>query len=252
MKKYTVLTLITGIAACVALCVFSIYGVNISADETANTLINDCIGRGVAAVAIAVIILLCGYKNAFIYKRKNYGKALLWCIPCLLVSVANFPFYALISGAATIDRYGILWLFILDCILIALMEEMLFRGLLLSILNEVIKNKPLVAVIAESAIFALCHLFNLLSGAAIGETLLQVGYTFLTGLMFSFVYVKTGNIWASVVLHAVFDVGGKIVYTLGSGTFQDTVFWVLTAVCAVICTVHIVITLYKKRLFEDK
>ena len=63
--------------------------------------------------------------------------------------------------------------------------------------------------------------------------------------MLAVAFIKTKNVWLCVAVHAIFDVGGLIVGDLGKGPFQDTVFWVLTAACGVICTAHIIYTLIK-------
>lgn len=247
MKGKNILIATLLLAAGAAVVVFCYVQPDICADGATNSLVNDCIGRLAVAVALVIVSCVLGYGGVFINRSGNYLKDFLWCVPCILVVVVNFPFSALISGAAVIERYDILWLFVLDCLLVACMEEFLFRGLLFSALAEILKGDLLITILLESAVFALCHLFNLFSGASLGYTLLQVGYTFLTGIMFTVVFIRTKNVWTSVILHAAFNVGGNIVSTLGSGAFQDTVFWILTVVFGVICAAHIVISLYKER-----
>ena len=56
-------------------------------------------------------------------------------------------------------------------------------------------------VLIDAALFGLWHLTNLLVGADVGATLLQVGYSFLIGGMLSAVLLKTGNIWTGVFRH---------------------------------------------------
>ena len=111
------------------------------------------------------------------------------------------------------------------------------------------KYRVLISVLSSSTLFALFHFLNLFFGAGVGETMLQVGYTFLIGCMLAVMMIKTGNIWLCVVVHALFYFGGMIVSNLGSGHFQDTTFWVLTAVAGLLCAVHILLSL--KLIIKD-
>ena len=245
--KRTDLWLVAPFVLCVAVAVvFGVPGIIPYRDETLGRLLSDTIPR--LAVGVFLIILMCvrGYGGAF--KPGWKGAHLLWSIPCFLVAIVNFPFTALIFGEADVVRTDLLWLFILKCISIALLEEAFFRAVLVPVfLDRFRENKyaVLIAVIGSSALFALVHIVNLFFGAGIGATALQVGYTFLIGCMLAVMLLYTKNIWLCILVHAVFDVGGTIVTDLGEGYFQDLTFWILTAVIGVLCTVHIVLTVVK-------
>jgi len=225
----------------------SLLNVAFSADETANGLIKNCITELCGAVcAITAGLIICG-KGLFLVPKDNLGKSFLWCLPCLLCVIANFPFSALIANAATVDKSDLIWLFALYCLLIGIFEETLFRGIcghIIAGLFEKKKYKNFLCVLVTSLIFACWHLFNLTSGN-VGATLLQVGYSFLIGAMLSAVMLKCDNIYACIILHAIFDFGGLLIPTLGSGAFQDVTFWILTAVFGVLCLIHVLIFLIK-------
>ena len=63
--------------------------------------------------------------------------------------------------------------------------------------------------------------------------------------MFSFVVIKSGHVWFAVAIHAVFDVGGRIVTTLGYGAFQDVIFWILTISVGTVIGVYVAVSLFK-------
>lgn len=242
MKKKDILTIALIIAAVAVLAVFDLVKVEFSADQELNGLLNYSIPRICAGVLLTAVVVLFGYKSIVAPDLKHFLKDLLWCVPCFLVVLANFPFTALIGGTAKIERVDLIWLFIIKCLAIGLMEEMLFRGLLQNIIGEKFNDKKygaLITVAVTSAIFGGIHLLNLFAGAGAGATFLQVGYSFLIGAMFSAVLIKTKNIWLCVFLHAAFDFGGLIVTDLGTGTFQDMYFWIFTAVAGAICFAHI-------------
>lgn len=255
MKKYTIAA--AGAIALSAAALIIIYAlpVTFSADETTDALARDSAVRGALTVAMVALAALCCGKELFAVRRGHICADIAWCLPCLAVALANFPYSALITGGARIDRPELIWLFLIKCLTISASEELLFRGIALQLLCDVFRDKPhgfILTVAASSAAFGLFHLFNLAEGAALPATLLQVGYTFLTGMMFAAVTLKTGNIWGAMALHFIFDVGGLIVTDLGSGNFQDTLFWVLTAVCAAGCAVHLVVYALRRDRAESK
>lgn len=235
--------------AAAALIVFELLNIAYTDDGSLNSLLNGIIPRLIAGIALLAVTVILGCKSILPPDFKILHKQLVWYIPCFLVVFANFPFSALISGSAKIIRTDLIALFVLECFCIGFMEELLFRGLLQDTVSLLFENKPygrIYTVLVTSAIFGLTHILNAFAGADIGATLLQVGYSFLIGAMLSAVIIKTNNIWLCIVIHAMFDIGGNIVTELGTGAFQDTCFWILTAAAAVVCFVHVLNYLLKE------
>lgn len=252
MKKTDVLLLVLSVICAGIAVMFELPNLIPYSDNSLGNLVKDTVPRLAVSVFLIVFMAMKGYGETFKPKwRRNH---LLWSIPCFSVAIVNFPFSALIRSAAVIERFDLLWLFLLKCISIALLEEIFFRALLLPLFMErcaKYRYRVLISVIGSSVLFALIHLLNLFSGAGVGETMVQVGYTFLIGCMLAVMMLKTANVWLCVIVHALFDVGGMIVSNLGSGPFQDTTFWVLTAVVGVLCAVHIIVSL-KQIISESK
>lgn len=239
MKKYKkeILIAVLFLVAC-AVFVLCEYVFTFSDDGTLDFLLKGTISRLCGFLLFVVIALLCGLKGSFTLKTSP--RILLWCLPCLLVAVCNFPFSALISGEMYITRPELLWLFALDCIAIGLFEETLFRAILLPLLTELFsKRSVVVPILLNGALFGLWHLSNLFAGADIGSTLLQTGYSFLIGSMLACVFVRTKSVWWCVLLHAVFDFGGLLTGTVAAGNCHDTVFWILTAIAGACCFSHL-------------
>ena len=248
MKKSAALLLVLFVICMGIAVAFGLPNLIPYSDQTIGSFIQETVPRLSICAFLIAFMMLHGYATTF--KPKWRRVHLLWSIPCLFVAIANFPFVALLRGAAVIERVDLLWLFLLKCIATALLEEILFRALVLPFFMERFeKNKyrALVSVLISSALFALIHLVNLFFGAGVGETMLQVGYTFLIGCMLAVMMLKTENIWLCVIVHALFNVGGMIVTDLGSGPFQDTAFWILTAVFGLLCAVHIILSLKNQR-----
>ncbi|MBR7100532.1 MAG: CPBP family intramembrane metalloprotease [Clostridia bacterium] len=230
----------------ICILIFSLPDLKLSQDRMLHFLLSAIFPRLAVSLFLIVAMLTSGYAHSLAFPLKGFAKALLWSVPCFLVAVVNFPFSALISGTATLKRLDLLWFFIAKCFSIGLMEELFFRGLALPVLLKKLnkhRHGVLLSVILSSAFFSCMHLLNLFMGANVGATLLQLGYTFLIGCMFAVLFLKTDNLWLCVLIHTLFNVGGVIVTELGMGKFQDTVFWILTAIAGVICTLHILLSL---------
>lgn len=214
-------------------------------DSELNVLLTGTLCRIGLTAFLVVLIVFCNQTYLLRFPKKTFARSLAWCIPCFLVAVVNFPFSALITHTAEVTRPELLPLFLLQCVAIGSMEELLFRGIIHDFFRKKlanIKHGYLLSVLVSSAIFGLWHLVNLFSGAGVGATFLQVGYSFLIGAMLAVTFDKTENIWLCVFLHALFDVGGTMIAYIGVGDPQDLVFWILTAVVGVLCAVHILLT----------
>jgi membrane protease YdiL (CAAX protease family) len=72
-----------------------------------------------------------------------------------------------------------------------LWEELMFRGVIFNGLSRY----PSIAVFASTALFALSHFGAIFS-------------YFVTGLVFLFVYRRSGSLWAAIVTHVLIDVIG--------------------------------------------
>lgn len=220
-------------------------------DETANTLIKSTLPR--VATGVFLLVLLMSFKQLQ-SDFSRFGQKMLWCVPCLLTVVANFPFSALASHTATVNRANLIWLFALECFSVGLMEELFFRGIVHNFVKSKLANKTngyFWSVITSSALFAVWHLLNLLDGAGVGATLLQTGYSFLIGAMLAVTLDKTKNVWICVVFHTLFNFGGNLVETLGQGTPWDAGFWIATALCGTLCCAHVVLEICKRNKTQN-
>jgi membrane protease YdiL (CAAX protease family) len=78
-------------------------------------------------------------------------------------------------------------------VLVALFEEILFRGVLFRVTERSLGSWA--AVVISSVLFALAHLPNE------GITALAVGSTFVAGVFFAAAYLATRRLWLAVGLH---------------------------------------------------
>ena len=201
-------------------------------------------GMAVCRAASAVVMLFfCVWLGLFDAPRPAV-RSLRSALPALLVALNNAPVIALISGTAAVTaQASAVTLFAFECVAVAAFEEVAFRAILFPLMLQRFgtgARARFSAVLLSSALFGLTHLLNLFSGAAVGATALQVGYSFLIGCMLAVVYLHTGSLAGCILLHAVYNFGGMLVPTLGQGAFLD--IWnlptvLITAVLAVFAIV---------------
>ena len=73
---------------------------------------------------------------------------------------------------------------------------------------------------------------------------MQVGYSFLIGGMCTIVLLKTGNLIYSILLHAVYDLGGNLLQ-IGGGARWDTVTVILTVLIGLVVSAVMIAVLLK-------
>ncbi len=186
--------------------------------------------RACGSVSFIGIIMYFGYCPR---ARKVSAWGAASAAAALAVAVNNMPILPLLSGearvtagAAEIAGYAV------ESFFVGLFEETAFRGVLLLAVAERFgrtKKGLFLSAVVTSAAFGASHLFNLLGGAGVGATLLQVSYSFLIGGMCSLVLLLSGSLAACVVIHAVYDFGGYLVPRLGEGTVWTVPEVALTA-----------------------
>ena len=215
-----------------------------SQDALENRLWSDAVQRGLGALVFLAATVFMGYR---IWNRPGRGWLFAF-VPALLVVLNNFPLIGLASGAVQITRGELMWLYLLDCLMIGAFEEIAFRGTIFLRLLEARRSSTkqiFWVALVSSALFGLLHLVNLLEGAGIAPTILQVGYSFLIGGMCAIVFLKSGNILPCILLHTLFDIGGRMVGTLAVGLIWDVWTVVITAVLGVAVTVWMLIVLWR-------
>ncbi len=245
------------LAAFLAFLILMIYKPTYSTDEIAQGCWSVIATRIAGSVIFAVLLVEFGFP--VVAKPKWQSLAVL--LPAWAIVINNLPILALLSGAAWVERTDLIWLFALQSLCVGLFEELVFRGVFFL---ELLRRKRastkqiFFVTVLSSAAFGLIHLANLLEGAGIVPTLMQVGYSFLIGGMCSIVLLKTGDLIQCILLHSVYNFCGGLLPTLGKGEWWDTPTIVITVILAVAVSVWMLWTLLHvkpeqtDRFFEKK
>jgi hypothetical protein len=143
-----------------------------------------------------------------------FGKEFWWgwlfgfCEMSALVGIISaFGGYTLGSralGGIEIARWGFLWLIFF--LLVAFLEEFMFRGYTLFTLTDGIGFWP--AAIVLAICFAAVHVHNQ------GENWIGVLGVFVAGLFWCFTLRRTGTLWFAVGMHVSFDFAETFLYSV--------------------------------------
>ena len=215
-----------------------------STDETVQLLFKSTLSRLAGSMVFAFVLGYLGYR---VFCRPRWGH---WVavLPALAVAVNNMPILGLAMGWVWVEQVEWVWLFALDSLMIGVFEELAFRGVLFPVLLETrrdSKKRIFQTAVVSSCLFGLIHLVNLLEGAGVGATVLQVGYSFLIGGMCTIVLLKTGNLIYSILLHGIYDFGGGLVPTLGGGDLWDVPTVVITVVLSLAVILWMLLLLWR-------
>lgn len=111
---------------------------------------------------------------------------------------------------------------------IGVREEVIFRGIITNSLVLKYGNTTkglFFAVLASAAMFSGIHLQNLFSGVPPMAVMVQLLGAFSLGLVLVAIYVRGGNIWVPIILHAIIDASGvfRSTFTVTAATVLDDI-----------------------------
>jgi len=135
--------------------------------------------------------------------RKGLFLGWLFILIGLVSLITGFNFSKLNSIAS--KSWAMLLPFSAVMLLNAMIEEFLFRGIMLNLLLKK-WNTIKKAVIVSALIFGAAHMIQLISTPSrpMG-IILTIMLAFGSGVYFAAIYIRSKNIWAVVLLHAIFD-----------------------------------------------
>ncbi len=171
-------------------------------------------------IAKSVTAVVCGLLAAvlLVWMKRNrlfgeYGLCrpvipagkLLYYIPLAVLASINIWSWFALNGTV-LEAV----LYIISMLLVGLLEELIFRGLLF---KAMCKDGIKAAIIVSSVTFGIGHIVNLVngSGADLFSNLLQVVYAIAAGFLFTILFYKTKSLWACIVTHGVLNALGVFV-----------------------------------------
>lgn len=197
----------------------------------------------VQIISLFFIINFSSKEKLFVKKEMIEEK--LMVLPLFIIAFSNlliFPYYSNYSALSEPSMWINFFLKIIFYGLIAVNEEIVFRKILLLNLDF----SPIASIFFCSLIFAAIHLVNISSVSMIPQTLIQVGYTFVLGIILSFAYLVGGNLIYPILIHVLFNICNNVIFTsFYNGGINYVYYLINVGVGALTC-------IYLFYLFERK
>lgn len=163
---------------------------NFGIENYKTTIINS-----IFSIFLIVLMIMLKKTSYYGLKKVNNLKKYLYFIPlCLIVSVNLWNGININNSKLEIISY------ILTMINIAFIEEIIFRGFLFKMMA---KDNVKTAIIVSSITFGIGHIINLLNGASLIPTLMQIGYAISIGYLFVIIFYKSESLLPCIITHAL-------------------------------------------------
>ena len=130
------------------------------------------------------------------------------------------------NPGTSISIYG--WFIFILMLIPGIWEEISFRGVI-STLN-LRKYSRTTVLIVVSILFGLFHFFNLLAGANLVSTGIQVIYAALLGFLFGYLFIKTKSLIPSIILHYLINSLGQLFTYVVFDSMADIVLFAIIGV----------------------
>lgn len=160
----------------------------------------------------AVLCGLCLYYilTGFGWAGAGFGRlrwrALVWLAPSAVVLAAMTAglLPTLLQEPLAASQWNMLGAIAGTSLLIGFSEEVMFRGILLRGALARFTISP--AILISAVAFSLLHLMDGISGQSLGNTLQELGFTFLMGLGLAPIALRIGSLWPLIIWHVLWDV----------------------------------------------
>ena len=162
-----------------------------------TTSIQSVVVNTILSILLIVLIILLKRVKFYGITKPNSYKKFLYFIPLFIISLFNLR-----RGIHINNPTNEIIFHILTMLNIGFLEEILFRGFLFKMME---KDNVRSAIIVSSITFGVGHIVNLLNGADLIPTLLQVCYAIAIGYMLVMVFYKSKSIIPCVIFHVVFN-----------------------------------------------
>lgn len=164
----------------------------------------------VATIVVSIVFLLIYVRYMRgrlqnLISAMNFKLALILVIPSLVIIINNLV-ANYIEGQLVFN-----YLVVISGLAPGITEEIIFRGLIVSNLMRIRKNNNLsiyLIVVLSAVPFGLLHLANIGMGADIPYSIAQSFFAICIGILYTAVYLRTGNLIVPIISHAITDMAG--------------------------------------------
>lgn len=185
-----------------------------------ETLPMDYLTEIILMLVPAAFVVFFGFSSAF--KKGNFLRGLLCILPFLaaqLIMLAVFFLENLQKSDVSWKPWYLIAYGVFSIVGVAVREECIYRATLQNIVAKKYANSVKgiwITAIVGAIIFGLMHSTNIFFGMDPGAVVTQVISSTFFGLLLGAVYLRSGSLWALIVIHTVTDL-----LSLSASTFLN-------------------------------
>lgn len=148
-------------------------------------------------ISLLLILLIVSLKSVKYYglTKPVNSKKFLYFLPLILIASVNLWTGVNINNSKTEILFHILTM-----INVGFIEEIIFRGFLFRMME---KSNVKTAIIVSAITFGIGHIINLLNGAELIPTLIQVCYATSIGFLFVIIFYKSKSLIPCIITHCI-------------------------------------------------
>lgn len=194
-------------------------------------------------IGIIVVSTVLSQSKTILNNKDNITiKPILVLAPTFIICFTNLIYLAVEHIDFNIAVNKTFFLDVLFHLTTAILEELIFRKVLFD--NIEIKH-PLKKIVLLSLIFSGCHLINFLSTLDPSH-LLEVAYTFGTGIVMGFLYYYSHSIGITILFHFLYNLMNSVIFGFANISSFTYVYYIVCAIITVIVTINILL-FYKNK-----
>ena len=150
-----------------------------------------------SVISLLLILLIVSLKSVKYYglTKPVNSKKFLYFSPLILIASVNLWTGININNSKTEILFHILTM-----INVGFIEEIIFRGFLFRMME---KSNVKSAIIVSAITFGIGHIINLLNGAELISTLIQVCYATSIGFLFVIIFYKSKSLIPCIITHCI-------------------------------------------------
>lgn len=165
---------------------------NFGTSDYRSTIINT-----IFSAFLIVLMIILKRTSYYGLKKVTNLKKYLFFIPLLLIASVN-----LWNGVNINSPAREIIFHILTMLNVGFIEEIIFRGFLFKMMEKTNLKR---AIIVSSATFGIGHIVNLLNGADIIPTLMQICYAIAIGYVFVTIFHKSKSLIPCIITHSLIN-----------------------------------------------
>lgn len=177
------------------------------------------------AIPVAIVFLF-GFRGAF--QRKNFFRGVFCGLPYIVwysVTMALLLAKTLGNSEATLQPWDLILYSLFSILGVGIREECIYRATVQNIVAKKYANSVKgiwITAIVGAFIFGIMHAGNFFTTTTTPSSIVvQIISAMFFGLVFGAIYLRSGNLWALILIHTLIDAAGLVPFSFLGVTLDE-------------------------------